>query len=124
MMDQPSIGELVEAVRSFLETKAMPELKGHTAFHARVAANALAIVARQLELGAKADAEETARLVSLLGHGGDLDELNRELCRRIRAGGFALDDPRLTAHLEATARDKVAIDQPAYSGLRIARERG
>jgi hypothetical protein len=123
MMDQPTIRELVEAVRSFLETKAMPELKGHTAFHARVAVNALAIVARQLELGAKAEAEETARLVGLIGHGGELDELNRDLCARIRSGGFALDDARLTAHLEATTRDKVAIDQPGYSGLKIAQLR-
>jgi len=38
--------ELVTAVRDFLEQRAMPELKGHTAFHARVAANALGIVAR------------------------------------------------------------------------------
>ena len=38
MMDQPSMLELVSAVREFIETRAMPELKGHTAFHARVAA--------------------------------------------------------------------------------------
>ena len=41
MMDQPSTLELVRAVRDFIETRAMPELKGQTAFHARVAANAL-----------------------------------------------------------------------------------
>ena len=32
----------------------MPSLEGRNAFHARVAANALAIVARQLELGPEA----------------------------------------------------------------------
>ena len=37
MMDKPEIGELVAAVRNFLELKAMPELTGHTAFHARAA---------------------------------------------------------------------------------------
>ncbi len=91
MMDQPSIRELVEAVREFLETRAMPELKGHTAFHARVAANALGIVARQLQSGAAADDEEKKRLATLLGHEGTLEELNRELCKRIRDGaiGFA-----------------------------------
>ena len=63
MMDQPSIRELVDAVRDFIEKRAMPELKGHTAFHARVAANALGIVSRQLEQGPHADAEEHARLL-------------------------------------------------------------
>ena len=123
-MDQPSIRELVTAVRDFLETKAMPELKGHTAFHARVAANALGIVARQLELYGHASQEETTRLVTLLGHDGALEDLNRELCARIRMGEFTLQTPGLSAHLEATTRDKVAIDQPNYSGLKQALERG
>ena len=122
-MDQPSIRELVTAVRDFLETKAMPELKGHTAFHARVAANALSIVARQLELYGHASEEETKRLAALLGHDGTLEDLNRELCTRIRIGEFTLQTPGLAAHLEATTRDKVAIDQPNYSGLKQALER-
>ena len=122
-MDQPSIRELVTAVRDFLETKAMPELKGHTAFHARVAANALSIVARQLELYGHASEEETKRLAALLGHDGTLEDLNRELCTRIRGGEFTLQTPGLAAHLEATTRDKVAIDQPNYSGLKQALER-
>lgn len=119
-MDQPSIRELVTAVRDFLETKAMPELNGHTAFHARVAANALSIVARQLEFYGHAAEEETKRLAALLGHDGALEDLNRELCARIRAGEFTLETPGLAAHLEATTRDKVAIDQPNYSGLKQA----
>ncbi len=123
-MDQPSIRELVTAVRDFLETRAMPELTGHTAFHARVAANALGIVARQLEFYGHASEEETKRLVALLGHGGALEDLNRELCARIRAGEFTLETPGLAAHLEATTRDKVGIDQPNYSGLKQALARG
>ena len=119
-MDQPSIRELVTAVRDFLETRAMPELKGHTAFHARVAANALGIVARQLELYGHASEEETKRLAALLGHDGSLEDLNRELCARIRSGEFTLETPGLAVHMEATTRDKVAIDQPNYSGLKQA----
>jgi hypothetical protein len=118
MMDQPSMRELVEAVRDFLEQKAMPELKGHTAFHARVAANALSIVARELALGPKSAGEECARLAALLGHDGPLDALNRELCKRIRSGEFTLRTPGLAEHLTVTTRDKVAIDQPGYSGLK------
>jgi hypothetical protein len=117
MMDQPSMRELVEAVRDFIEQKAMPELKGHTAFHARVAANALSIVMRELELEPRSAKDELARLQKLLGRDGILDELNRELCRRIRDGAFTLDTPGLAEHLTITTRDKVAIDQPNYSGL-------
>ena len=117
MMDQPSSLELVTAVREFIEKHAMPELQGRTAFHARVAANALAIVARELEQGAKANAEELARLQTLLGVDGSLEELNRELCRRIRSNGLAADDPSLAAHLTHTTLAKVAIDQPNYSGF-------
>ncbi|HEY2068049.1 MAG TPA: DUF6285 domain-containing protein [Rhizomicrobium sp.] len=118
MMDQPSIRELVEAVREFLEKRAMPELKGHTAFHARVAANALGIVSRELERGDGAAASELLRLTALLKRDGSLDALNRELCGAIRDGALALDDPALLAHLESTTRDKVAIDQPNYSGAK------
>src|SRR3984957_9625086 len=123
MMDQPSMRELVDAVREFLETKAMPELKGHTAFHARVAANALAIVVRELDESPKSGQEEKARLRGLLAKDGTLDELNRELCKRIRSGKFTIATPGLAEHLEKTTRDKVAIDQPGYSGLKQAAER-
>ncbi|HEY0104886.1 MAG TPA: DUF6285 domain-containing protein [Rhizomicrobium sp.] len=118
MMDQPSILELVVAAREFLEQKAMPELKGHTAFHARVAANALGIVARELEQGALAGDAEHRRLVALLGREGTLADLNRELCARIRDGRIGLDTPGCADHLALTTRDKVAIDQPTYDGLR------
>jgi uncharacterized protein DUF6285 len=124
MMDQPSIRELVDAVREFLEKRAMPELKGHTAFHARVASNALGIVARELELGDASAREERTRLAALLGHDGALEDLNRDLCRVLRDGVLDLETPELRAHLEKTVRDKIAIDQPNYSGLKIARERG
>ncbi len=51
MAGHPSAGELVAAVRAFLD--GLP-LTGREAFHAKVAANALAIVER--ELAARADA--------------------------------------------------------------------
>jgi hypothetical protein len=118
MMDQPSMLELVTAVRDFIEQRAMPELKGHTAFHARVAANALSIVKRELETGGPSAVAEQKRLKALLNQDGSLIELNRELCRRIRDGVISLDSPGLAEHLTLTTRDKVAIDQPSYSGLR------
>jgi hypothetical protein len=116
MMDQPSALELVTAVREFIEKHAMPELQGRTAFHARVAANALAIVARELEQGGPANEDEHARLRQLLNTDGTLDELNRELCRRIQDGRLSWNDPTLASHLTHTTLAKVAIDQPNYSG--------
>lgn len=126
MMDQPSALELVTAVREFIEKHAMPELQGRTAFHARVAANALAIVARELEQATSANQDEHLRLQALLKQDGTLETLNRELCRQIRNGQVAWNDPVLKDNLTAATLAKVAIDQPNYSGYLHSphRERG
>jgi Domain of unknown function (DUF6285) len=121
--DRPSAAQLVAAVRDFLEKVAQPELRDHSAFCARVAANALAIVERELALGADQDAAERERLRALLGSDGPLEAQNRELCRAIRAGEIALDAPGLLEHLRATTLAKLSVDQPGYSGYRRALER-
>jgi len=120
MMDKPTLAEIVIAAREFLESKAMPELTGRTAFHARVAANALAIAEREITLGPQAADAEQARLELLLQSHGTLEELNRILCERIAAGAMDLDTPGLAQHLKLTTIDKVRIDQPSYSGLKTA----
>jgi aminoglycoside phosphotransferase (APT) family kinase protein len=48
---RPTASELLEAVREYLVGGVMPGTDGQLSFHARVAANVLAIVARELELG-------------------------------------------------------------------------
>jgi aminoglycoside phosphotransferase (APT) family kinase protein len=48
---RPTASELLDAVRGFLAEQVMPATSGPLAFHARVAANVLGIVARELELG-------------------------------------------------------------------------
>ncbi|MDZ4381440.1 MAG: DUF6285 domain-containing protein [Parvibaculum sp.] len=120
MQDQPTASELVEAVADFIRNHAMPQLQGHAAFHARVAANALDIVKRELEVAPAANAEETSRLQSLLGMEGSLEDLNRELCRRIETGELGLDTRGLKDHLWRTTLTKLSIDQPNYSGYRRA----
>jgi hypothetical protein len=94
--------------------------RGHSGFLARVAANALAIVERELALGAEQDASERERLRALLGRDGTLDELNRALCREIRDGRIAVDAPGLREHLRETTLAKLAVDQPGYSAYRRA----
>jgi hypothetical protein len=121
--DRPSAAQLVAAVRDFLERTALPELRGHSAFHARVAANALAIVERELTLCAEQDAAERERLHALLGRDGSLEAQNRALCAEIRAGRITLDTPGLRDHLRATTLAKLAVDQPGYSAYRRALER-
>lgn len=116
-MDQPSALEIITAVREFIDRHAIPQLSGRTAFHARVAVNALAIVARELETGPDANAREHASLEALLGQSGTLHDLNTELCRRIRVGDIDVHDPRLGKHLTALTLSKVEIDQPTYSGF-------
>jgi aminoglycoside phosphotransferase (APT) family kinase protein len=49
---RPTASELLEAVREYLVSSVMLATSGQVAFHARVAANAIAIVARELELEA------------------------------------------------------------------------
>lgn len=119
MQDPPRAPELIEAVREFLE-RILPELKGHSAFHGRVAANVLDIVKRELELAPTTDAVEHARLRALLGTDGTLDELNRLLCQRIASGEMPLDAPGLVEHLRETTLAKLAVDQPRYPGYRRA----
>jgi aminoglycoside phosphotransferase (APT) family kinase protein len=47
---RPSASELLDAVREFLTDQVMPATAGQLAFHARVAANVLGVVARELEM--------------------------------------------------------------------------
>jgi hypothetical protein len=47
---RPTATELLEAVREYLLSSVLPQTSGQLSFHARVAANALAIVGRELNL--------------------------------------------------------------------------
>lgn len=124
MHNHPTAVELIEAVRDFLEQRAMPALEGRNAFHARVAVNALDIVRRELQLGPDAKASERARLLTLLGHtAGEVAELDRELCQQIRTGELGLTSPGLVEHLWQTVLDRMAIDQPKYATYAKAKVR-
>jgi Domain of unknown function (DUF6285) len=114
MQDQPHPHEIIAAVAEFLRAEY------HSAFHLRVAGNALDIARRQLELSPTADGAELPRLTALLEHGGALADLNRELAQAIASGAMDLSTPGLAAHLWETTLAKVAVDQPTYSGYRAA----
>jgi len=121
MHHHPTAIELLEAVRDFLEQRALPELTGRNAFHGRVAVNALDIVRRELEQGADVVAAEGKRLGELLDSEdamASIAALDRELCRRIRAGEVTLATPGLRAHLWETTLAELAVDQPKYATYR------
>ncbi len=125
MQDEPNSTALLAAVIRFLRETAAPLLPPREAFDARVAANALDVVQRDLALGAASAAAEQARLVALLGRDGALVELNAVLSERLRSGGPDAVTPAVKEHLWATTLEKLAIDQPRYSAyLRALDERG
>ncbi len=88
------------------------EPSGRLQFHARVAINVLAMVERELELGAE-QLDVTHRDVCRLGFADDA-----ELAAAIRSG--ELDDHgRVASAVWASVRDKLAVANPKY--LRVDR---
>lgn len=131
MQGYPTITELIEAVRGHLTTHLIPTLsEPRLRFQTLVAANVLAVVARELELGQALGRQEWHRLANLLGHTGDcpadvaaqeaaIGEWNRLLCQQIEGGMF--DDPagyqHLLAHCRQTAQAHLQIANPKFLTL-------
>jgi hypothetical protein len=103
MPGTPTNAELVEAVEVFLRG-VEAKLSGREAFHAKVAANVLAIVARDLRQDP--DAVEAAVL-------GDV----AVLCARLRSGATGPDTPGLLDSLTDATVARLEVDNPRYSTL-------
>ena len=56
MQDDPKPTEVLASVAAFLRNELLPEVPPHLAFHVRVAANAVDLVRRELELAPSSDA--------------------------------------------------------------------
>jgi len=123
MQDQPSPREILCAIAAFLRNTVILNSDPHTAFQARVAANAVDLVLRQLELSTTGEAAELMRLQALLGHTGTLAELNTALAEALASGAKGISTPGVSEHLRATTLEKLQVDQPNYSGYRAALER-
>lgn len=106
--DVPTVGELLDAVRQWLESDVVPEVEGRLRFHARVAANVLAIVAREIELGPDQERQHRERLAAL---GMDDDAA---LAAAIRSG--ELDDrlDEVRSAVRASVVDKLAVANPGH----------
>lgn len=103
---RPTAAELVAAVAEFLETEVRAETGGAVNFHARVAANALRMVERQLLAGDPADG--AAALAGL----GFPDEA--ALAAAIRAGELDERAEDVTACLRVLVGRRLAAAHPGY----------
>ena len=125
MNDRPTGVELLRVVERFLEQEVVPRLDGPRRYHARVAANVVAIVAREIETEEAQLQAEWERLGALLGlreeRPGARDDLRdavqartRALAERIRRGDGDQGAWRaeLIAHLRRTVADKLAVSRP------------
>jgi hypothetical protein len=123
--DRPTALELLAAVERFLEEQAVPGLEGPARFHARVAANVVRIVARELETEEAHLAREWDGLAVLLGDDApppadravlreELLARTEELARRIRAGRADTGPWRVAVleHLGRVVADRLDVAQP------------
>jgi hypothetical protein len=103
---RPTAAELVAAVADFLDNDVRPSTEGQVSFHARVAANVLRIVER--ELTDESAEAVTGRLADL----GFTDE--PQLAAAIRTG--TLDDRAddVLPTLRALVRHRLSIAHPGY----------
>lgn len=122
MNDRPTAEELLRELSRFLREEAVPALDGPRRFHARVAANVAAMVAREIASEEEDLRAEWVRLAALLRRDpappdgrealreAVLDG-SRELVRRIRAGEADAGAWRLQllAHLRRTVDAKLAV---------------
>ena len=122
MLDQPRGADILAAVSRLLRETLMPRLPPDAVFQARVAANAIDLVAREVTFGETVEGEALQRLQALLSRDGSLEELETELSARIRGGELDLQSPGLAEHLWQTTLDKMKIDQPTYASYRRALE--
>ncbi len=106
--DAPSAGQLIEAVREWLERDVVPATEGRLRFHARVAVNVLGMVEREIELGPAHAEAHRARLARL----GVADDT--ELAAAIRRGDFDDRAPELRDLLREATADKLAVANPRY----------
>jgi len=130
MQDRPTMGELLEAVRGFLEAEVVPALDGRKRFHALVAANVLSIVGREVASEDADLAAEWRRLATLLGRDASVPpprldalraavrEANQALAERIRRGDADAGPFRdaVRAHVRATVREKLRVANPRLAG--------
>ena len=113
---------LLSAIQSFLIESAAPHLEGRNRFNARVAANALGIVQRELSMGPALRALDenaaTQWLSTLETDATIAQQLSRALAKR-----EIQDDPAFFNYLKQRQLLVTAINNPKYASRSIAEAR-
>lgn len=124
MQDRPTADELLLALERFLDEDIVPNTPGSRGFHARVAANTVRILRRELNLEEEALRNEWKRLNTILGVLPIPDSLsalrtellarNSALCELIRGGGADTGNTAriVFEHARRTVADKLAVSNP------------
>ncbi len=122
MQDRPTHDELLAAVEHFLDAEIVPNVPGSRGFHARVAANAIRIVRRELSSEEELLAAEWSGLDAVLGTAERpagreqlrtaLRERNEALCELIRGGEDGDAARQVFEHVRRTVRDKLTVSDP------------
>ena len=109
--DRPDARELVEAVAMWLAGELAPSLEGGPRFQAMVAAQALAIAARELDLADEHAAADRAAFAPLVG---DAEDPHRALADALRGGDHDDGLDELAPVLREHVRRKLALARPGY----------
>ena len=133
MQDRPTSVELLEAAADFVDRELVPAIEGAKQFQARVVANVMRIVAREIQLEDPAVRREVKALAKLLGHDAphlhSLDDLRKaatalgeELSAKIRAGDADSGAWRteVLAVVRQSVEDKLRVANPRYVEADIA----
>jgi hypothetical protein len=110
----PPLHALLRAASRFLEADVLPRLDGATSLQLRMVIRQLAIGQRELLLGAELLQHEHVRLRSLVGCETDLNAGRALLARQIRERRVQADAAKLREHVVLSAREMLAIDNPAW----------
>jgi hypothetical protein len=133
MQDRPTSIELLEAAADFVDREIVPAIEGARQFQARVVANVMRIVAREIQNEDPAVRIEVKALARLLGrdapHLHSLDDLRKasasmgeDLSARIRAGDADSGSWRaeVLSVVRQSVEDKLRIANPRYLEKDIA----
>ncbi len=125
MQDRPTIHELLDVVGRFLTDDLVPHLEGRRKFLARVSANVIRIVDREITLEEEQIDREWRGLDALLGKEDapkgraalreGIARRSKSLCGRIQSGEAdgGVFREKVLDHLRATIREKLSVSDPA-----------
>jgi hypothetical protein len=107
---RPTAAELVAAVAEFLESDVREATSGQVNFHARVAANALRTVERELlDSGPDTGAAQARAALAALGFADEM-----QLAAAIRTGDLDRRADDVTSCLRALVSRRLAVAHPGY----------